>query len=227
MHLFFLQIKPDSAAVAHQAVQELHLTDLLAKGGFIMIPLLLLSLLAVGLFAERYFYIRKSGRLDPNFLTDIREKLMQDNIRGAIELCRKYTFPVARLIEKGLMRMGSPIRDIEVAIENTGRVEIYKMEKNLSLLAAIAAIAPMIGFLGTVSGMIRLFFDISQAGGTIDIAVIANGIYEKMVTSASGLIIGILAKIFHTYLHNMIDRVVNNMEVTAIEFMDILYKPVS
>jgi biopolymer transport protein ExbB len=227
MKFIFLQVTTDTTTTATKAVQELHLTDLLAKGGFIMIPLLILSLLAVVLFVERYFYISKSGRLDPNFLTNIREKLLHDNIKGAIDLCRSYQFPVARLIEKGLSRMGSPIRDIEVAIENTGRVEIYKMEKNLSLLAAIAAIAPMVGFLGTVSGMIRLFFDISQAGGTIDIAVIANGIYEKMVTSATGLIIGILSKIFHTYLNNMIDRVVNKMEVTAIEFMDILYKPVS
>jgi biopolymer transport protein ExbB len=226
-NLLFILLQIDSTKIATTQADGLSLTDLLLKGGPIMIPILILSVFAVFLFIERYLYIRKSGASDPNFLGNVRERLLQGNVRAAIDFCSTSTFPIARLIEKGLNRMGSPIRDIEVAIENTGKVEIYKMEKNLALLAGIAAIAPMMGFLGTVMGMIKTFYDVSQAGGTINIDVIAGGIYQKMVTSAAGLIVGMLAHAFHTYLNTMIDRVINKMEVTAIDFMDILYKPVS
>ena len=219
--------KNAGGVVPTAAGQGLSMSDLLVKGGPIMIPILFLSLFAVFLFIQRYLYIRKSGYMDPQFLANIREKLLQNNIRSAIDYCSTSKFPIARLIEKGLNRMGSPIRDIEVAIENTARIEIYKMEKNLGLLAAVAAIAPMMGFLGTVAGMIKTFYDISQAGGTIGIDVIAGGIYQKMITSAAGLIVGMTAHALYTYLNTMIDRVVNKMEVTAIDFMDILYKPVA
>ena len=190
-----------------------------------MIPLLILSLLSVYLFLERYLYIRKASYMEPNFLNNIKDRLREENVRGALELCHRSTFPIARLIEKGLSRLGSPIRDVENAIENTARIEIYQMEKNLSILAAIAAIAPMFGFLGTVVGMIRAFYNISLADN-ISIGIIASGIYQKMVTSAAGLIVGVMAHILFTYLNTMIDRNVNKMEVTAIDFMDILHKPI-
>ncbi|MES2730599.1 MAG: MotA/TolQ/ExbB proton channel family protein [Bacteroidota bacterium] len=230
-----LQITQDAAAVVDSTAvataastappQELKLFDLLLKGGFVMIPLLILSLVSVYLFVERYLYIKKASYMEPNFLNNIKDKLRNENVKGAVELCHDSKFPIARLIEKGLSRLGSPIRDVESAIENTARVEIYQMEKNLNILAAVAAIAPMFGFLGTVAGMIRAFYNISLADN-ISIGIIASGIYEKMVTSATGLIVGVIAHMLFTYLTTMIDRNVNRMEVTAIDFMDILHKPI-
>jgi biopolymer transport protein ExbB len=207
-------------------IDELTLFGLLEKGGWIMIPIFILFFIALFLFIERYLYIRKTSRLDGTFLFSIREMLVGGNVQGAINYCKTSQFPIARLLEKGLNRLGSPINDIEKAIENTARVEIYNMEKNLGILSAIAKIAPMFGFLGTVAGMIRTFHDIAtNGGGKIDIGTISTGIYEKMVTSAKGLIVGIIAYMFYTLLVTMIDRTVNKMEVTAIDFVDILHKP--
>jgi len=232
-HLF-LQINqvqvPDSLAQRVEgqgAAQEgLSAFDLLVKGGLVMIPILILSLLAIYLFVERYLYIKQASKLDDNFLSTIKEKLYAGDVKAASDFCHISKYPVARLIEKGLSRLGSPIRDVESAIENTARVEIYKMEKNVPILAAVATIAPMFGFLGTVVGMIQAFYNISIQDN-ISIGVISSGIYTKMVTSASGLIVGVIAYIFYTYLNTMIDRVAHKMEVVAIEFLDILHKPVS
>ncbi|MES2516787.1 MAG: MotA/TolQ/ExbB proton channel family protein, partial [Bacteroidota bacterium] len=207
-----------------KADQEMNLLNLMEKGGWVMIPIFVLFFIALYLFVERYLNIRKTARLDNTFLFSIREMLLGGNVQGAINYCRNSQFPIARLLEKGLSRLGSPIRDIENAIENTARVEIYNMEKNLGFLSAIAKIAPMFGFLGTVSGMIRTFHNISVAN-KIDISTIASGIYEKMVTSATGLMVGIIAYFFYTILTTMIDRTVNKMEITAIDFLDILHKP--
>ncbi len=219
----------DSTAVSNAGTaattKELSLLDLLMKGGWIMVPIGILLFIAIYLFIERYLYIKAASRLDGDFLNKIRDKLRDEDIRGALDVCQYSKYPIARMVEKGLSRIGSPIRDVESAIENTARVEISQLEKNLSFLAAIAAIAPMFGFLGTVIGMIKAFFDISISDN-ISIGVISSGIYTKMVTSAAGLIVGVLAHMLHTYLNNMIDRNVHKMEVTAIEFMDILYKPI-
>lgn len=215
----------DSASTAAAASTSISPLDLLMKGGFIMLPIGFLFVLALYLFFERYLYIRRTAKLDNNFLFTIREMLYNGNVAGALAFAKASNFPIARLLEKGINRLGSPIRDIENAIENTAKVEIYNMEKNLGLLSAIAAIAPMFGFLGTVTGMIRSFHDISLAND-INIGIISSGIYEKMITSATGLIVGIIAHVFYTILMAMIDRNVNKMEVTAIDFMDILYKPV-
>lgn len=224
-------ISPDSVTTslangATKVDQEMTLLHLLEKGGWVMIPIFILFAIALFLFLERYFYIRKTAKLDNNFLFSIREMLYAGNVQGAVAYCKNSQFPIARLLEKGLNRLGSPIRDIETAIENTARVEIYNMEKNLGFISAIAKIAPMFGFLGTVTGMIRTFQSIASAN-KIDISTIANGIYEKMVTSATGLIVGIVAYLFYTILITMIDRTVNKMEVTAIDFLDILHKPAS
>lgn len=215
----------DSASTAAAASTSISPLDLLMKGGFIMLPIGFLFVMALYLFFERYLYIRRTSKLDNNFLFTIREMLFNGNVAGALAFAKASNFPIARLLEKGINRLGSPIRDIENAIENTAKVEIYNMEKNLGLLSAIAAIAPMFGFLGTVTGMIRSFHDISLAND-INIGIISSGIYEKMITSATGLIVGIIAHVFYTILMAMIDRNVNKMEVTAIDFMDILYKPV-
>lgn len=225
-------ISPDSVSAVTSATQvsnadaEMNILNLLEKGGWVMIPIFILFAIALFLFFERYFYIRKTAKLDNTFLYSIREMLYSGNVKGAINYCKNSQYPIARLLEKGLNRLGSPIRDIETAIENTARVEIYNMEKNLTYLSAIAKIAPMFGFLGTVSGMIRTFHNISVAN-KIDISTIASGIYEKMVTSATGLIVGIIAYFFYTILTSMIDRAVNKMEITAIDFLDILHKPAS
>jgi biopolymer transport protein ExbB len=220
-----LTTSADSASTAAAASTSISPLDLLMKGGFIMLPIGFLFVLSLYLFFERYLYIRRTSKLDNNFLFTIREMLYNGNVAGALAFAKASAFPIARLLEKGINRLGSPIRDIENAIENTAKVEIYNMEKNLGILSAIAAIAPMFGFLGTVTGMIRSFHDISLAND-INIGIISSGIYEKMITSATGLIVGIIAHIFYTILMAMIDRNVNKMEVTAIDFMDILYKPV-
>jgi len=228
----FLQIaaSPDSlsSTVEGQGAAQpgLSALDLIMKGGLIMVPILLLSLIAFYIFIERYLYISQAGKLDYNFLNNIKEKLYAGNIKGAQEYCQQSQYPVAKLIEKGLTRLGSPVRDVESAIENMAKVEIYKMERGLLVLSAIAAIAPMFGFLGTVIGMIQAFYNISIQDN-ISIGVISSGIYTKMVTSASGLIVGVLAYIFYTYLTTMIDRVVHKMELVAIDFLDILHKPVA
>lgn len=203
----------------------LSVMELLLKGGPVMIPIVLLSIVALALFIERLLYISKAGKLDDRLFAEVKKLLNNGDVSGALKICAGNPLPVARLLEKGVIRLGSPIRDIESGIETTARVEVYRMEKNLNILSAIAAIAPMFGFLGTVIGMIRAFYNISISDN-ISIGIIASGIYEKMITSASGLIVGVLAYIFYTYLNTMIDRAVNRLEITAIDFLDLLHKPV-
>nr|MBP6094481.1 MotA/TolQ/ExbB proton channel family protein [Cytophagaceae bacterium] len=192
--------------------------------GYVMYPILFLFTAALFLFIERYLYIRKTSRIDENFLHNINELLLAGNIQGAVTYCKNSKFPIANLLERGLGRLGSPIRDIEDAIENKAKLEIYNMEKNLGILSSIARIAPMFGFLGTVTGMIRTFHNISTSN-KIEISTIASGIYEKMVTSASGLIVGIIAYVMYTLLTTMIDRSINKMEIVAMDFIDLLHKP--
>lgn len=232
--LIFLQtpntgIVTDTTASAAKAAatEGISFFDMLLKGGYVMIPLLLLSLLAVYLFIERYLYIQNAKREDQHFVNAIKEKLREGKVKDAISICQqKNNLAIARMLEKALNRIGSPVKDIESAIENMANIEINRMEKNLGLLGAIAAIAPMLGFLGTVLGMIKAFYNISIAQN-ISIGIIASGIYEKMVTSATGLTIGVLSYVFYTYLNSMIDRAISNLEETAIDFIDVLYKPVS
>ena len=218
---------PNTAEAATAAGGEgLSVISLIIKGGAIMIPIFALSIFSIYLFVERLMYIGKAGKIDSNLMHNIRDMLMRNDIKACIAYCNRTPSPFSNLILKGLSRVGAPIRDIENAIENTARVEVYKMERNVNLLAAVAAIAPMFGFLGTVIGMIKAFYDISVSDN-ISIGIISSGIYVKMVTSASGLIVGVLSYIFYTYLNAKIERAVNRMEVTAIEFLDILYKPVA
>ncbi len=220
----------EATGLQTQTVQEiaanksLNLFDLVMQGGVVMIPILLLSLIALYIFIERYLFIRKASFSDKSLVSVVKDKLMSGNVRSAMEYARNAGYPIARMLEKGLLRVGQPVRDIEGAMESSARLEISRMEKNLTLLAAIAAIAPMFGFLGTVVGMIRAFYDISQANN-ISIGVISSGIYTKMVTSASGLIVGVLAYLFYTVLNTMIERATFKMEVTAVDFLDLLHSP--
>lgn len=201
-----------------------NIIELVVKGGPIMIPIGLLLLVSVFIFFERYFTIRKASRGDDKFMLNIRDYMVNGNMPAAKMLCKNTDTIISRMIEKGISRIGRPIREIEGAIENEGKLEIYKMEKNLAVLNIVAGIAPMLGFLGTIFGVIIIFYDISIQK-TFDIDTISGGLYVKMVTSASGLLVGIIAFIAHHYLTIMIDRVINKMQINAVDFIDLLFEP--
>lgn len=210
-------------AFAAEATEQLSLIYLLKEGGVLMIPLLLCSILMVYIFMERLFVIRKSGAIDPTFMARIREHVTDGNLAAAKSLAKNTQGPMARIIDKGLSRIGKPVDNIEKSMENTGKLQVYEMEKNLSILSTIAGIAPMFGFLGTIAGMILLFYNIQHQGFSIE--NIAGGIYTKMVTSAVGLIIGLLSYVAYNYLNAQINKVVNKMEAASVEFLDILHEP--
>ena len=211
------------APPAANAPDSISVFYLLKQGGILMIPLLICSILMVYISLERYFAIRKAGALDPTFMHRIREQVLMGNLESARLMARKQPAPEARIIEKGLSRIGKPIDHIEKSMENTGKLEVYLLEKNLGILSTLASVAPMFGFLGTIFGMIVLFFDIQHLGFSIE--NIAGGIYTKMVTSAVGLIIGLLSYMAYRYLNAMINRKVNRMEAATVEFIDILQEP--
>ena len=201
------------------------LIGMAAKGGWLMLVLLALSIIAIYIFGQKWWMIRKAGRIDKNFMKDNHDFIHEGKIKSAISLCEKYDSPVARLVEKGIERMGRPLQDIQTAVENTGNVEVARLEKGLPILATIAGGAPMIGFLGTVMGMIQAFFNMSQAGNNIDITLLSGGIYTAMVTTVGGLIVGILAYFGYNYLTSSISNLVFRMESTTIDFMDLLHEP--
>jgi len=197
------------------------------KGGWIMIPLLLLWVIAVYIFFERFWAIKKASRTDENFMNRIKEYIHEDKIEAALALCRSNESPVSRMIEKGIQRIGRPLADVNQAVENVGNLEISKLEESLPTLATIAGGAPMIGFLGTVIGMIRAFYDMSMAGNNIDVGLLSSGIYTAMVTTVAGLIVGIAAYFGYNYLVAKIEKVVFTLEANTTEFMDLLNEPVA
>lgn len=213
-----------TAEVVPQEV-KLSLIELAAKGGWIMIVLLILSIVAIYIFGSKWWMIRKAGKIDKNFMNEIHDKIHDGKINSAIELCRKYDSPVARLVEKGIERIGRPLQDIQTSVENMGNVEVARLEKGLPMLATIAGGAPMIGFLGTVTGMIQAFFRMSTAGNNIDITLLSGGIYEAMVTTVGGLFVGIIAYFGYNFLTSQISNLVFKMENTTIEFIDMLHEP--
>ena len=224
-----LQAVTDTTALmqnpAVQQEMKLSLIDLASKGGWLMIVLLLLSIMAIYIFGSKYWMIRQAGQIDKNFMKDIRDYIHDGKIKSAIEICQKYDSPVARLVEKGIERIGRPLQDIQTAVENTGSVEVARLEKGLPMLATIAGGAPMIGFLGTVTGMIQAFFKMSTAGNNIDITLLSGGIYEAMVTTVGGLFVGIIAYFGYNFLTSQISNLVFKMESTTIEFIDMLHEP--
>jgi biopolymer transport protein ExbB len=222
-----LQVDIASQAMQNQP-QELTLNfwELTLKGGWIMIPLVLLWFIAVYIFIERYWAIKKASRADVNFMNRIKEYIHDDKIESAIALCQAQNTPVARMIEKGIQRIGRPLSDVNAAVENVGNLEISKLEDSLPTLATIAGGAPMIGFLGTVIGMIRAFYDMSMAGNNIDVGLLSNGIYTAMVTTVAGLIVGIAAYFGYNILVAKVEKVVFTMEANTTEFMDLLNEPV-
>jgi biopolymer transport protein ExbB len=213
-----------AAAAVPLPPEKISMWDLLQKGGAIMYPLYLLLLIAVFVFFERLIAIRKASKIEGNFMNIIRDNIMTGNISAAKNLSRNTDNPVARMIDKGLQRVGKPIDAIEKSMENVGRLEMYKMERNLSVLSLVAGIAPMFGFLGTIVGMVQLFYGIASTG-EYTLNTIAGGIYTKMVTSASGLIIGMIAYVGYNFLSTQIDKTANKMESASSEFIDILQEP--
>ncbi len=214
-----------AAEVAATTQTEMGLWELFAKGGWLMWPLLALGGVTIFIFVERYLAIRKSSSLDINFMNRIRDFILEGKMRSAVELCRATDTPIARMVEKGIERIGRPMADVQNSIENVANLEVSKLEENLPTLASIAGGAPMIGFLGTVIGMVRTFMDLSAAGGTIDMSLLAGGMYVAMVTTVAGLLVGIPAYFGYNYLVARIEKLVFRMEANSIAFMDILNRP--
>jgi biopolymer transport protein ExbB len=207
-----------------KAPAPLPLMDLLIKGGWVMIPIAILLLLAVFFFFERLMAITRSGRTDKNFMNNIRDMITNGNIEGAKAFCKSHRGPQARVVEKGLSRLGKPIKEIEEAMSDVGKLELYQLEKNLNILSVVGRIAPMLGFIGTIIGVINIFYKISLAK-VVEIDVISEGLYQKMITSASGLAIGVFAFVCYHVLSMMVDKIVNRMETTSVEFIDLLNQP--
>jgi len=209
-----------------ETVKQMHFFDMALKGGWLMIPLVILSILAIYIFIERLVTLNTASKDDPNFMSRIRDYIYEGQIGSSIKLCKQVNTPLARMIEKGITRIGRPLNDVQISIENVGNVEVSKLERGLSILASVAGGAPMIGFLGTVTGMVRAFFDMANAGNNIDISILSSGIYTAMVTTVAGLIVGICAFFAYNYLVSRVGKIVNNLEARTLEFMDLLNEPV-
>ena len=204
--------------------ESLSLIDLTLAGGPVMIPIDILFILVIFLYFERYLTIRKAAKGDPKFMLNIRDYISGGNLDAAKMLCKNTDTPIARMIEKGIMRLGSPLKNIEVAVENVGKLELYKMEKNLAAIAMISGVGPMLGFLGTVTGMIQAFYIMSQSD-QISPKVLSGGIYEAMVTTVAGLIVGIIANVAYNSLIALVEKMIYKMEATTVEFVDLLQEP--
>ncbi len=229
--MFLLQVPViDTVNATVATVQEydsMPIGDLFLKGGWIMWVLVTLSIIAIYIFIERWLVIRKAGKEEKYFMDEIKEHIHQGRLKEAIALCKRQDTPSARMIEKGISRLGKPLNDINTAIENVGNLEVSHLEKNLTLLATIAGAAPMLGFLGTVMGMVTAFYDMASAGNNIDIQLLSSGIYQAMITTVGGLMVGIVAYIGYNILVGSIDRIIFKLEARTSEFMDLLNEPMA
>ena len=210
---------------ATQAAQELSVWELCLKGGFIMIPLVIMALISIYVLVERYLAIKAAAKEDSSFMKRIKDYILEGEIESAINLCKKTNTPCSRLIEKGITRIGRPTTDVQAAIENVGNLEIARLEKGFPWLATTAAGAPMLGFLGTVTGMVSAFFALASAGGSANISILANGIYEALVTTVAGLVVGVIALFAYNFLVAKVNNVMTQLEAKTLEFMDILNEP--
>ncbi len=222
--MLFAQIVTNTTAPA-EAEQALSIIDLAIKGGFMMIPIILSSFVAIYIFVERVLTINKANQSPDAFMTRIKDLVLRGDINGAKLLSSQFNSPISRMIEKGVSRVGSPLKTIEASIENVAKLELFKLEKNLSILATIAGAAPMMGFLGTVIGMVEAFIAIAQEEGSVSPKLLSSGIYTAMITTVAGLIVGILAYLAYNYLVTRVSKVVHKMEYSAIEFIDLLQEP--
>ncbi|MFO8054527.1 MAG: MotA/TolQ/ExbB proton channel family protein [Bacteroidales bacterium] len=222
-------VQDTAAALSAEQMQEGEITlsiwELMLKGGWIMIPLAILSIIAIYIFVERYMVLNKASREETNFMNNIRDFMHDGKIDSAKALCKSNDSPIARMIEKGIARIGKPLNDVNAAVENVGKLEVSKLEKNVAVLATIAGVSPMIGFLGTVSGMIKAFYNMAMAGNNIEIDVLAGGIYEAMITTLAGLFVGIIGYIAYNILVARIEKVVFILEARTTQFMDLLHEP--
>jgi len=207
---------------------ELSVWELTKRGGWwIMGPLALMSILAVYIFVERFLVIQKATKDETGFMNDIRDLIGEGKVDSAKKLCQTQDSPLAKMVEKGISRLGRPLQDVNIAIETVGRLEVSKLEKNVAALATISGAAPMIGFLGTVVGMVQVFFDMANGGNSLDIGLLSDGMYQAMVTTIAGLIVGIIGYIAYNVIVARIEKVVFILEARATEFMDLLYEPAS
>ena len=228
MNTLYLILQNAATAVADTTGAgeiNMPLMEVAQKGGWLMVPIVLLSVIAVYIFFERFFAINKAAKVDSNFMNRIRDYVHDGKLESALALSQSSQDPQARMIEKGISRIGRPLSDVNTAIENTGRLEIYKLEKGLPILATIAGGAPMIGFLGTVMGMIRAFYDMSMAGNNIEVDQLSGGIYTALVTTVAGLIVGVIAYFAYNILVTRVEKIVFQLEATTTEFMDLLNEP--
>jgi biopolymer transport protein ExbB len=220
-------VMQDVAVPVEKAVAaKLTLLDLAIKGGWVMVPIILLSFVAAYIFIERYYVIKKATKEDVNFMNRIKDYIHEGKIDAALTLCKSTDSPSARMVEKGITRLGRPLQDISTAIENVGKLEISKLEKGFPTLATITGAEPMLGFLGTVIGMVQSFYAMSQAGNNIDVSMMSDGIYTALITTVAGLIVGIIGYFAYNTLVVKVEKVVFNLEATLTEFMDILNEPV-
>lgn len=222
--MFNILLQVDSTAVVSSSSGKESLFALLVKGGVLMIPLAIFMAMAIFFFIERLIAIRKASRIDDNFMNIIRDNIISGNVSAARSLAKNTPNPVAKMIDKGIQRIGKPIDAIERNMDNIGKLEIYKMEKNLPVLSVIARIAPLFGFVGTIIGLVMLLRDFAAAANP-SITDIADAMYVKMITSATGLIIGILSYLGYSYLNTQIDKTVHKMETSKADFIDILQEP--
>ena len=227
MLLSIMQISLADSLSQQSGALRMSYWELGLKGGWVMVPIVILSVVAVYIFFERFFTINRASEIDTNFMNRIRDYILDGKVENALTLCQSYSNPVSRMIEKGVQRIGRPLQDISASIENVGKLEIYKLERGLPTLATVAGAAPMIGFLGTVMGMIRAFYDMSTSGNNIDVSLLSEGIYMALVTTVAGLIVGIIAYFAYNILVARVEKVVNKLEAHSTEFMDLLNEPVT
>ena len=223
LHLILLQVA-DSTATAH-AGESINYFSLLLKGGVVIYPILFLLFMAIFFIVERYLFISGASKIDSGFLRSLKDNILRGDLRTATTLCKSTNLPIARILEKGITRIGRPVKDIESAMEIQSNLEISKMERNMGYLGLIAGVAPILGFIGTISGIIRIFYDIAQTND-LSIGVLANGLYEKMVSSFSGLIVGVIAYSGYHAINMMIDKYGINLQSTVMDFLDTLNEPV-
>jgi biopolymer transport protein ExbB len=221
----FLQITTTDTLSTAAADDSVSLLDLTLSGGIAMIPIFILSIVAVYIFVERLLIIQRASKTPTGLMERVKSLVLNGDIISARLLCSQTDTPIARMLEKGISRIGSPLKNIEASIENVGKIEIYNLEKNLSLLATVAGAAPMVGFLGTVTGMIQAFIAIAQEEGTVSPKLLSSGIYQAMITTAAGLIVGIIAYLAYNYLVTQVQKVIFSMEYSSVEFIDLLQEP--
>jgi biopolymer transport protein ExbB len=227
--MLFLQIDQTPVALADSAstgaTQSVSLLDLAMKGGPVMVPIFILFFIAIFILVEKTLTLSKARKNPPNFFDQVKRMVLNGEISAARAICNQTDTPVSRMIEKGISKIGNPLKNIETSIENIGKIEIYNLEKNLSLLGTIAGAAPMLGFLGTVTGMVQAFMQIAQVEGQVSPKLLSSGMYEAMVTTVAGLIVGIVAYLAYNFLVARVQKIVHQMEYTSFEFIDLLQEP--